>query len=113
ALDATRLAELVNLVEAGTINRAQGLLVLAETRRSGASPAAIVEDRGLAQESDESALAAVVDAVVAEQEQAVADYRAGKQRAIGTLLAEVKRRTEGRANMKLASSLLRDRLAGS
>lgn len=109
-VDAARLAELLKLVFAGTINRDQGLEVLRESEHSGEAPKAIVERRGLAQESDTGALGAVVDALVAEDGQAVRDFRAGNQRALGALMAEVKRRTGGRANMALASTLLRERL---
>ncbi|MBO0707862.1 MAG: Asp-tRNA(Asn)/Glu-tRNA(Gln) amidotransferase GatCAB subunit B, partial [Candidatus Dormibacteraeota bacterium] len=109
-LDAARLAELLLLVDAGTINRDQGIEVLRESERTGEAPRSIVERLGLAQESDAGALSAVVDALVAEDGQAVRDYRAGNQRALGALMAEIKQRTGGRANMKLASSLLRERL---
>jgi aspartyl-tRNA(Asn)/glutamyl-tRNA(Gln) amidotransferase subunit B len=111
SLDAGRLAELIGLVVGGTINRDQGLQVMAEAQESGRSPAEIVRERGLAQVSDEAALAEVVEAAVAESPQAVADFKAGKQQAIGALLAVVKAKTGGRANMKLASQLLRNRLS--
>ncbi|MBO0709531.1 MAG: Asp-tRNA(Asn)/Glu-tRNA(Gln) amidotransferase subunit GatB, partial [Candidatus Dormibacteraeota bacterium] len=101
-VDAGRLAELLTLVDAGTINRDQGIEVLREAEGTGEAPRAIVQRRGLAQESDTAALGAVVDALVAEDGQAVRDYRAGNQRALGALMAEVKQRTGGRANMKLA-----------
>ena len=108
---AGRLAELVKLVVEGTINRDQGRAVLAESAQTGRAPSQIVSDRGLAQVSDESELAAVVDRVIEEQAQAVADYRAGKQQAIGALMNAVKAATGGRANMGLANRLLRDRLS--
>jgi aspartyl-tRNA(Asn)/glutamyl-tRNA(Gln) amidotransferase subunit B len=110
ALDGVRLAELVNLVVDGTINREQGLQVLSVAQESGRAPGEIVGELGLAQVSDEAALAAIVDAVIAEQPQAVADFRAGNKRALSALMAVVKDKTGGRANMKLASQLLRDRL---
>jgi aspartyl-tRNA(Asn)/glutamyl-tRNA(Gln) amidotransferase subunit B len=111
-LDAARLAELIGLVVVGTINRDQGLQVMAEAQEGDRSPAEIVRTRGMAQVSDEDALAQVVAAVIAESPQAAADFRAGRQQAIGALLARVKERTGGRANMKLASQILRDQLAG-
>ena len=109
-LDARRLAGLLSLVDAGTINRDQGIEVLRESERGGEWPETIVARRGLAQESDAGALTAVVDALIAEDGQAIRDYRAGNQRALGALMAEIKQRTGGRANMKVASSLLRERL---
>jgi aspartyl-tRNA(Asn)/glutamyl-tRNA(Gln) amidotransferase subunit B len=110
AIDAVRLAELIELVLAGTINRDQGLQVLEEAQASGRSPEAIVRERGLAQVSDQGELAAVVERVLAESPQAVADFRAGKQQAIGALLGKVKGATGGRANMTVARDLLLERL---
>lgn len=112
-LDGPRLAELVNLVVGGTINRDQALEVQALSQREGSRPADVVREKGLAQVSDEGALVEVIDAVITESAQAAADFRSGNQRALGALLAEVKKRTGGRANMKLASQLLRDRLRES
>lgn len=109
-LDAPRLAELVRLVVDGAINRDQGIQVMEEAQRTGQAPGEIVRAQGLAQVSDEEALAGVVDEVIAENPQAAADFRAGKTQALGALMADVKRKTEGRANMKLASQLVRTRL---
>jgi aspartyl-tRNA(Asn)/glutamyl-tRNA(Gln) amidotransferase subunit B len=111
-LDAARLAELIGLVVAGTINRDQGLQVLAEAQSGGRSPAEVVRERGLSQVSDEAALAAVVDQVMAESPQAVADVRAGKLKAIGPLVGRVVAATGGRANARVANELLRKRLLG-
>ncbi|HSR23054.1 MAG TPA: Asp-tRNA(Asn)/Glu-tRNA(Gln) amidotransferase subunit GatB [Candidatus Eisenbacteria bacterium] len=111
-LDGPRLAELVGLVSAGTISRAQGLQVLAEAQAAGRSPAEIVRERGLSQVSDESALAEVVDRVIAESPQAAADVRAGKVKAIGPLVGMVVKATQGRANPQVARDLLSRRLLG-
>ena len=70
----------------------------------------IVQEGNLAQVSDESALEAVVERVLAENPQAVADYRAGKRQALGALLGALKAATGGTANMTVASQMLRDRL---
>ncbi len=107
------LAELVNLVGAGTINREQGLRVLEQAQATGRAPAEIVREQGLAQVSDPAALEAVVDRVIHADPQAVADFRAGKQQAIGALMKAVATATEGQANMRLARDLLRARLIRS
>jgi aspartyl-tRNA(Asn)/glutamyl-tRNA(Gln) amidotransferase subunit B len=111
-LGAAPLAELVNLVANGAINREQGRLVLEEAQAGGRSPATIVRERGLSQESDEAALASVVDRVIAENTQAADDVRAGKDRAIGPLVGQVMAATGGRANARVVSGLLRRRLQG-
>ena len=109
-LDGRQLAELIGLVVDGTINRDQGVKVLEEAQASGRSPRQIVVDLGLAQVSDEAQLKKVVERVIAENPRAAADYRAGKQQAIGALLAGVRQVTGGSANMALASRILRDLL---
>ncbi len=110
AIPAARLAALIKLVVAGRINRDQGRRVLAEAMQTDREPEEIVRERGLEQMSDEGDLAAVVDRVIAENGQAVADFRAGKQQATGALRGAVKPAPGGRANMGVASSLLRVRL---
>jgi aspartyl-tRNA(Asn)/glutamyl-tRNA(Gln) amidotransferase subunit B len=109
-LDGSRLAELVGLVVAGTINRDQGVQVLEEAQATGRTPAEIVGERGLSQVSDEAELLAIVDRVIEESPQAAADVRAGKLKAIGPLVGRVVSATGGRANAKVASELLRKRL---
>ncbi len=109
-LPAAQLAELIDLVGRGAINREQAKAVMAESQATGRPPAAVVEQRGLAQVGDEDQLGPIVDRVLAENPQAVADYTAGKQQAIGALLAGVKAATAGKADMKVASELLRRRL---
>ena len=111
-LDAAELAELINLVVEGTINRDQGLQVLEEAQSTGRAPAEIVRERRLAQVSDETALAEAVERVVGENPQAVADFRAGKQQAAMALLGKIKAATGGTANMSVARELLLKRLNG-
>ena len=75
----------------------------------GRPPAELVA--GVAQVTDADELAAVVDSVLAAHPQAVADFRSGKQQAIGALIQGVKAATGGRGDLKLASQLLRKRLS--
>jgi len=110
AIDPAGLAQLIGLVADGTINRDQGFEVLEEAQAAGRAPADIVRERGLSQVSDESELAKIVDRVIAESPQAVADYRAGKKQAIGALMGKVKGATGGRADPRVATRLLQSRL---
>ncbi|MDQ6691877.1 MAG: Asp-tRNA(Asn)/Glu-tRNA(Gln) amidotransferase subunit GatB [Candidatus Dormibacteraeota bacterium] len=103
----SEVAALLAGLEAGSYNRDQGRLIL--TRILGGTSFSEAS-QGLAQLSDTEELAAVVDAVLAGNPQAVADYQAGRQQAIGALIAAVKEATAGAANLKLASQLIRDRL---
>ncbi len=99
------LAEIVKLVSAGSITRDQGLEVLTESLGNGRSPSEIVAERGFAQDSDESSVRAIVDAVMTGNPRAVEDYRAGKKQALGALMADIKKRAP-QTNPKAASDLL-------
>jgi aspartyl-tRNA(Asn)/glutamyl-tRNA(Gln) amidotransferase subunit B len=99
------LADLVKLVTSGSITRDQGREVLMESVETGRSPSDIVREHGFAQVSDESALQAEVQAVMAANPRAVEDYRAGKKQAMQSLMAELRKRSP-QANPKVASELL-------
>jgi aspartyl-tRNA(Asn)/glutamyl-tRNA(Gln) amidotransferase subunit B len=104
------LGELVQLVAGGRINRDQGREVLAETLSTGRAPTLIVSGRGIAQESDASALESIVRDVVSANPRAVSDYRAGKKQALGALMADLKKRAP-QANPKIANELLQKLLS--
>jgi aspartyl-tRNA(Asn)/glutamyl-tRNA(Gln) amidotransferase subunit B len=109
------LAELVGLVASGTISRNQGKDVLDESLREAKWPRDIVEAKGMAQVSDESALAAAVDAVLAANSDVVEEFRAGddkvKKKKRGALMGEVMKAMQGQGNAQLLSKLLDERLA--
>ena len=107
-----QLAQLVSLIEAGTISNTQAKDVFEAMFTSGRDARAIVEASGQTQISDDAALREVVGQVIAAQPQAVADYRAGKQEALKFLMGQVMRATRGRANPKLVTGILRELLAG-
>ncbi|MGH8834900.1 MAG: Asp-tRNA(Asn)/Glu-tRNA(Gln) amidotransferase subunit GatB [Actinomycetes bacterium] len=101
-----RLGELLDLVAAGTVSATAAKDVLAEMFSSDASPATIVDRKGLAQISDTAELVAVVGRVVAANPELVAKFRAGKQGVLGALVGQVMRETRGRANPSLVNELL-------
>ena len=106
------VAELVGLVEDEVITAATAKQVLAAAFESGDAPAAIVEARGLAQLRDDEGLARIAAEVIDANEQAVADYRGGKESAIKFLVGQVMRATRGRADPNEAQSALRSVLDG-
>jgi len=106
----TALVTLVSQVERGAINQTTAREVLAEMMDSGRDPATIIETRGLAQISDEAALANVVDAVVNANSGPVANYLDGKESLLGWFVGQVMRETKGRANPTVVNGLLRARL---
>ncbi len=106
-----QLGALVALVKRGEVSGATAKDVFAEMWQTGAAPDAIVTSKGLTQVSDESAIAAAVDAVLAENPQAVADYRAGKSRALGALVGKVKNRMGGKGNPAVINRILAGRIS--
>ena len=105
------LAALLRLLDAGTINGPTAKALLEELYESGGDPAAVVQERGLGQLDDEAALLAIVDEVIAANAAAAADFRAGKEAALGRLVGQVMKATGGKAQPQLVNRLLRERLA--
>jgi Asp-tRNA(Asn)/Glu-tRNA(Gln) amidotransferase B subunit len=105
------IGSLVKLVKSGELSTTAAKDVLAEVWQSGSEPAAVVKAKGLAQVSDETAIATAVDAVLAENPKAVADYRAGKKLALGALVGAVMKRMGGKANPAVINRLLAERIA--
>jgi aspartyl-tRNA(Asn)/glutamyl-tRNA(Gln) amidotransferase subunit B len=107
-----RLGELLDLLAAGTVSATAAKDVLAEMFTSEASPATIVERKGLAQISDTGELEAVVGRVVAANPDLAEKFRGGKRGVLGALVGQVMRETRGRANPKLVSDLLERAITG-
>ena len=110
-LGVTGLAVLLRLIVDGVVNGPTAKEILAELYVAGGDPQSLVRDRGLAQVSDESELAAWVDAAIAANPDAAADFRGGKDAALGRLAGHVKGASGGKADMKLVNRLLRERLS--
>jgi aspartyl-tRNA(Asn)/glutamyl-tRNA(Gln) amidotransferase subunit B len=108
-----RLAGLLALVERGTISGAMAKGVFEKMFAEGRSADEIVEQEGLAQIDDDSALAAQVEGVLAAHADAVAQYRGGKANALGFLVGQVMKATGGKANPRRVRELLQRRLSGS
>jgi aspartyl-tRNA(Asn)/glutamyl-tRNA(Gln) amidotransferase subunit B len=106
------VTDIVALVSDGTISTAGAKQVLAEAFASGKAARQIVEEKGLAQISDASALAGIVDEVIAENSGPVEQFRGGKEGVIGYLVGQVMKKTGGAANPQEAQRLLRERLSG-
>ncbi len=109
---AARLRAIVDLVRDGTISGKAAKDVLRAVADGEGEPAAIVERRGLRQISDSGALEAAVDQVLAANAKQVEDFRAGKEKAFNSLVGQVMKATQGKANPAQVGEILRRRLAG-
>jgi len=111
ALTPAALAELVALVDDGVINGPTAKELLPEVFAKGGSPRSIVNERGLAQVSDVSALEAFIAQALADNPKSVEDFRAGKKAAAGFLVGQVMKLSKGKADPKQVGRLVAERLA--
>jgi len=106
------LAELVNLIEDGTISGKIAKEILPELLEQGGSAKAIVEAKGLGMISDPAAITAVVEALLAAHPAEVEAFRGGKTKLQGFFVGQLMKQTGGRADPKLANRILIEKLRG-
>jgi aspartyl-tRNA(Asn)/glutamyl-tRNA(Gln) amidotransferase subunit B len=100
------LTKLVELIERGTISGTQAREVFSEMFASGKEAEAIVREKGMEQLSDESALEALCDRVIAENQKSVADFRSGNAASLNFLKGQVMKLSGGKANPKIIGEIL-------
>ena len=99
------LAKLVELIDKGTISSAIGKKVVEELFENPKDPEEIIKEKGWLQISDEGAIKEVVDKIIANNPQSVADYKAGKDRALGFLVGQAMKETKGKANPQMLNKM--------
>jgi aspartyl-tRNA(Asn)/glutamyl-tRNA(Gln) amidotransferase subunit B len=104
------LAELVALVEDGSISGKQAKDVFAEMAQTGEAPGAIVEIRGMKQVSDTGAIESIVDALLAGNPDKVTQYRGGKTGLMGWFVGQVMREMRGQGNPAVVNEVLERKL---
>ena len=107
---AEHLAGLLALLQKGTISGKIAKTVFEEMWKTGKPAETIVKEKGLVQISDEGAIVAIVDAVIAANPQSIEDYKAGKEKALGFLVGQIMKQTKGRANPEMVNKLLKERI---
>ena len=100
------LADLLLLIDKGTISNKIAKTVFDEMYKSGKSPSVIVEEQGLVQVSDTGAIEAIIDEVMAREAGQVAEYRSGKEKVFGFFVGQVMRASKGKANPAVVNELL-------
>lgn len=110
SLSPPELAELISLIEAGTISGKIAKDILPELLAKGGSPKQLVESKGLIQISDTSALEKIIDEVIAAYPDELQKYRAGKKKLLGFFVGQVMKNSGGRADPKLTNQLLSAKL---
>ncbi len=107
-----RLANLLQLVENGTVSLKVARDLFPELYATGKSPEQLVEEKGLTQVSDEGLLGRLVDEVVAANPNQVAQYRGGKPAVLGFFVGQVMKASGGKANPGKVNELLKKKLQG-
>ena len=102
------LAKLVELTEAGTINNSVAKEVFEKIFLENIDPGVYVEEHGLKTVNDEGALEEVLKKVIADNPQAVEDYRGGKEKALGALVVQTMKAMKGKANPGMVNQKLRE-----
>jgi aspartyl-tRNA(Asn)/glutamyl-tRNA(Gln) amidotransferase subunit B len=103
--------ELIDLVEnKQVISNLTGKAVLEEMAACGKSPSLIIQEKNLAQISDEGALEKEIEAVIKENAKSVKDFKAGKTGVLMFLVGQVMKKTKGKANPKVVQDMLKRRL---
>ncbi|MGD0077281.1 MAG: Asp-tRNA(Asn)/Glu-tRNA(Gln) amidotransferase subunit GatB [Sedimentisphaerales bacterium] len=108
------IAQLAKMIQAGEISPTAANTILEEMVKTGKSPQSLAEQLHLIQKSDAGELEKIVDEVLKDNPQALADFRAGGKKsgkARGFLLGQIMQKTKGRANPNVAAEILDKKLA--
>ena len=106
----SELAKLVTLIDKGTISSAIAKKVIEELFENPQDPEIIIKEKGWIQISDEGAIKEVVMKILEANPQSVADYKGGKDRALGFLVGQAMKETKGKANPGMLNKMFLEEL---
>ena len=101
-----QIAQLIKIVDDGTISNKIAKQVFEEMAKSGENPAKIVEDKGLVQISDPAKIAPIIDEIIAKNPDNVTKFRDGNKKLLGFFVGQVLKATDGKANPKVVNQLV-------
>jgi aspartyl-tRNA(Asn)/glutamyl-tRNA(Gln) amidotransferase subunit B len=110
SVSSQNLAKLVSLILDGTISGKIAKTVFEEMYEESADPEKIVKEKGLMQISDKSAILRICEEAISESPKAVAEFKSGKERAIGAIVGLVMKKSKGKANPQLVNKILLEKL---
>ena len=108
--DSNQLGKLIILIDKGTISSSIAKKVLVEMFEHPRDPEDIIDEKGWVQISDEGAIKEVVLKVLEANPQSVADYKGGKDKALGFLVGQAMKETRGKANPKMLNEMFLEEL---
>ena len=106
-----QLADMLKLIDKGTISGKIAKTVFEEMYRSEKNAEEIVREKGLVQISDESAIEKIVDEVIAKHQKEAARFRAGEEKLLGFFVGQAMKAMKGKANPQVLNELLRKKLS--
>jgi len=104
------LAELVSMIDDGTISNKIAKQIFEEMAASGKTPRKIVDEKGLVQISDLSVISPIVDQIIKENPENVSKFKEGNKKLLGFFVGQVLKSTNGKANPKIVNKLVADKL---
>ena len=107
---AEELAKMITLIDKGTISSAIAKKVLEELFENPKDPEEIIKEKGWIQISDEGAIKEVVTKILEANPQSVADFKAGKDKALGFLVGQAMKETKGKANPQMLNKMFLEEL---
>ena len=108
--DSKQLGKLVILIDKGTISSSIGKKVLTELFENPRDPEEIIKEKGWIQISDEGAIKEVVLKILEANPQSIADYKGGKDKALGFLVGQAMKETKGKANPQMLNKMFLEEL---
>lgn len=111
-VSAQALAEMIQLIDKGTISGKIAKTVFAEMWATRKDPASIVKEKGLTQITDTSAIEKMIDAIMTANPAQVAEYRSGKEKVFGFFVGQTMKASKGQASPEVVNELLKKKLKG-
>ena len=111
-VSAKNLAKLINLIKDGTISGKIAKTVFEKMIEGDEDPQKIVEEKGLKQESDPKALEKLINKVIENNADKVAEYKSGKDKLFGFFVGQVMKDSKGQGNPQLINKILKEKLNG-
>ena len=105
-----QIAQLIKIVDDGTISSKIAKQVFEDMTQSGTNPTKIVEDKGLVQISDPSIISPIIDEVIVKNPDNVEKFKAGNTKLLGFFVGQVLKTTGGKANPQVVNELVAQKL---
>lgn len=110
-ITAQNLGQLLNLLDKGTISGKIAKTVFDEIAETGKEPQKIIEEKGLVQVSDKTAIKQAVSEILEKNPSQVQDYKNGKTKILGFFVGQIMKKTKGKANPAVVNEVLQEELA--